>query len=382
MERTIFEEEHEQFRTSVRGFLEREAVPHQKQWDQQGIIDRRFFAKAGALGFLGMAVPERLGGGGNDDFRFNVIIAEEAQRLGLAGVGSGLTLQNDVCIPYYLNLADEEQQNRWLPEICSGTAITATAMTEPGAGSDLASLSTTATRDGDEYVVNGSKTFITNGTNADLVVVAVKTDPAAGHRGISLLVVERDMPGFERGRNLEKIGLHSQDTTELYFRDVRVPVANRLGEEGSGFKSLMLNLPQERMSIAVAAVAAARAALDWTMAYCHERSAFGQKIGSFQHSKFVLAECHTEVTIGQAFADRCITALDAGQLTPEEAAMAKWWCTELQKRVVDRCLQLHGGYGYMSEYRIAQAYVDARVTTIYGGTTEIMKEIIGRSLGF
>jgi alkylation response protein AidB-like acyl-CoA dehydrogenase len=380
--RRLFDDEHEQFRASVRAFLEKEAVPHHLEWEEAGLVDRELFRKAGDNGFLAMAAPERYGGGGVDDFRYNLVLSEEVQRLGLGGAGLGLTLHNDICLPYFLHLTDEEQKARWLPGICAGELITAVAMTEPGIGSDLASMTTTAIRDGDDYVVNGSKTFITNGINADLVITAVKTDPSQKHRGMSLLVLERGMAGFERGRNLEKVGLHSQDTAELFFTDVRVPVANRLGEEGSGFLGLVTNLPQERLSIAAAGVAAARAALDWTIEYCTERQAFGQPIGSFQNSKFVLAECETEVRIGQTFVDRCVEALNAGELTAEEAAMAKWWCTELQKKVVDRCVQLHGGYGYMLEYPIGRAYVDARITTIYGGTTEIMKEIIGRSLGF
>jgi alkylation response protein AidB-like acyl-CoA dehydrogenase len=259
--------------------------------------------------------------------------------------------------------------------------ITAIAMTEPGIGSDLASMSTTALPDGDHYLVNGSKTFITNGINADLVITAVKTDPGLRHQGMSLLVLERGMPGFERGRNLDKIGLHAQDTAELFFSDVSVPVSNRLGEEGEGFTYLVANLSQERLSIAAAGVAAARSALQWTVEYCQQRQAFGQPIGSFQNSRFVLAQIKSEVEIGQAFIDQCVQALNAGELTAEDAAMAKWWCTELQGRAVDQCVQLHGGYGYMHEYPIARAYLDARVTRIYGGTTEIMKEIIGRSLG-
>jgi alkylation response protein AidB-like acyl-CoA dehydrogenase len=381
VKRTLFEDEHDQFRASVRGFLEKEAVPHFLDWEREGLVDRELFRKAGELGFLGMAVPEEYGGGGVDDFRYNLVLIEEIQRLGLGGAGLGLTLHNDICLPYFLSLCTEEQKQRWLPGICSGELVTAIAMTEPGIGSDLASMSTSALLDGDVYVLNGSKTFITNGINSDLVIVAAKTDPSQKHRGMSLLVVERGMPGFERGRNLEKIGLHSQDTAELFFSDVRVPVANRLGDEGTGFFGLVNNLPQERLSIAAAGVAAARAALDWTIDYCRERKAFGQSIGSFQNSKFVLAECETEVRIGQEFVDRCVLALNDGELTAEEAAMAKWWCTELQKRVVDRGVQLHGGYGYMLEYPIARAYADARVTTIYGGTTEIMKEIVGRSLG-
>jgi len=329
-----------------------------------------------------MAAPARFGGGGVDDFRFNLVLGEEVQAAGAGGAGLALTLHNDICLPYFLSLATEEQQARWLPGVCSGELITAIAMTEPGTGSDLASMTTTAVRDGDDYVVNGAKTFITNGINADLVIVAVKTDPSQRHTGMSLLVLERGMAGFERGRNLEKLGLHSQDTAELFFSDVRVPAANLLGVEGGGFRHLVTNLPQERLSIGAAGVAAARAALGWTVAYCKDRHAFGQPIGSFQHSKFVLAECATEIEVAQAFVDACVLALNRRELSAEDAAMAKWWCTELQKRVVDRCLQLHGGYGYMLEYPIARAYADARITTIYGGTTEIMKEIIGRSMGF
>ena len=381
MRRTIFDESHELFRSSVRQFVEKEIVPNLDRWEREGLVDRDLFAKAGANGFLGMEVPEELGGGGVKDFRYNVVIGEEVQRAGCGGAGLGLTLHNDICLPYFLHLTDDEQRRRWLPGICSGELITAVAMTEPGMGSDLASMGTTAMRDGDDYVVNGSKTFITNGINADLVITAVKTDPSQRHKGMSLLILERGMEGFERGRNLEKVGLHSQDTAELFFTDVRVPVANRLGAEGEGFLQLVSNLPQERLSIAVAGVAAARAAFDWTLAYCKERQAFGQPVGSFQNSRFRLAEMQTEVEVAQAFVDRCVEALDVGELTAEEAAMAKWWCTELQGRVIDMGVQLHGGYGYMTEYPIARAYADARITRIYGGTTEIMKEIIGRSLG-
>ncbi len=381
MQRTLFDDEHDLFRESVRGFIAAEIAPHHEAWEAAGIADRSLFTKAGALGFLAMAAPEELGGGGVDDFRYNVVIAEEIQRAGINAAGLGWTLHNDICLPYFLSLCTDEQKARWIPGICSGELITAIAMTEPGIGSDLASMTTTAALDGDHYVVNGSKTFITNGINADLVITAVKTDPTQRHAGMSLVVVERGMDGFERGRNLEKIGMHAQDTAELFFTDVHVPLANRLGEEGSGFRSLVTKLPQERLSIAVTGVAAARTALDLTLDYVKERTAFGQPIGSFQNSRFRLAEMATEVEIAQTFVDRCVLALNARQLTAEEAAMAKWWCTELQKRVIDSCLQLHGGYGYMLEYPIARAYADARITTIYGGTTEIMKEIIGRSLG-
>jgi alkylation response protein AidB-like acyl-CoA dehydrogenase len=381
MRRDLFEDEHEALRASFRAWLDKEVVPHHQEWEQAGIVPHELFAAAGRHGFLGMAIPERYGGGGVDDFRYNLVIGEEVQAAGVGGAGLGLTLHNDICLPYFLRYCTDEQRERWLPGIASGELVTAIAMTEPGIGSDLASMSTTAIRDGDHYIVNGSKTFITNGVNADLVITAVKTDPSERHAGMSLVVLERGMPGFERGRNLEKLGLHSQDTAELFFTDVQVPQANLLGDEGQGFFQLVHNLPQERLSIATAGVAAARAAMGWTLDYITHRTAFGQPVGSFQNSRFVMAEIATEVEIAQTFVDRCVVALNAGELTAEEAAMAKWWCTELQKRVIDRCLQLHGGYGYMVEYPIARAYADARITTIYGGTTEIMKEIIGRSLG-
>jgi alkylation response protein AidB-like acyl-CoA dehydrogenase len=381
MRRDLFEEEHEALRASFRAWLDKEVVPHHLEWEQAGIVPHELFAAAGRHGFLGMAIPEQYGGGGVDDFRYNLVIGEEVQAAGVGGAGLGLTLHNDICLPYFLRYCTDEQRERWLPGIASGELVTAIAMTEPGIGSDLASMSTTALRDGDDYVVNGSKTFITNGINADLVITAVKTDPSQRHAGMSLVVLERGMPGFERGRNLEKLGLHSQDTAELFFTDVTVPRSNLLGEEGQGFFQLVHNLPQERLSIAASGVAAARAAMGWTLDYVTQRTAFGQPVGSFQNSRFVMAEIATEVEIAQVFVDRCVLALNAGELTAEEAAMAKWWCTELQKRVVDRALQLHGGYGYMLEYPIARAYADARITTIYGGTTEIMKEIIGRSLG-
>ncbi len=381
MERTVFEDEHEALRASFRSWLDKEVVPNHLEWEAAGIVPHDLFAAAGRLGFLGMAIPEEFGGGGVDDFRYNLVIDEEIQAAGVGGAGLGMSLHNDICLPYFLAYCTDEQRARWLPGIASGELVTAVAMTEPGIGSDLASMTTTAIRDGDHYVVNGSKTFITNGINADLVITAVKTDPTQKHRGISLLILERGMEGFERGRNLEKLGLHSQDTAELFFTDVSVPVDNLLGTEGNGFIQLVHNLPQERLSIAVAGVAAAKAALGWTLEYVKERTAFGQSVGSFQNSRFVLAELATEVEVAQVFVDRCVVALNDGVLTAEEAAMAKWWCTELQKRAVDRCLQLHGGYGYMLEYPIARAYADARITTIYGGTTEIMKEIIGRSLG-
>jgi alkylation response protein AidB-like acyl-CoA dehydrogenase len=327
-----------------------------------------------------MAVPTEWGGGGSRDFRFNVVIAEELAAAGIGGAGLGITLHNDITTPYFVEYCNDEQAARWLPGIATGELITAIAMTEPGTGSDLAGISTTAVLDGDEYVLNGSKTFITNGINSDLVIVAARTSPDR-HTGLTLLVVERGMAGFERGRNLEKVGMHSQDTAELFFRDVRVPVANRLGDEGKGFAYLTANLAQERLSIAVSGVATARAALGWTIDYVKERKAFGTTVSTFQNTKFVLAEVHTEVDIAQAFVDQCVRQLDAGTLTPAAAAQAKLWCTELQQRTVDRCLQLFGGYGYMLEYPIARAYADARITSIYGGTSEVMKTIIAKGIG-
>jgi len=381
MRRDIFEPEHADYRESVRRFVAEELVPNNEQWEADGIIDRKVFEKAAGKGMLAMAVDEEHGGSGVDDFRFNQILSEELAYAGVAAAGLGLALHNDICLPYFLEYCTPEQRERWLPGIADGTLITAIAMTEPGIGSDLASMSTSAIRDNGHYVVNGAKTFITNGIHADLVITAVKTDPSQKHRGMSLLIIERGMDGFDRGRNLEKVGMHSQDTAELFFQDVAVPVENRLGEEGQGFTYLVSNLPQERLSIAVSAVASAQAALDWTVEYVKERQAFGQAIATFQNTRFALAEMKTEIELATAYVDKSVVALNAGELTPEEAAMAKWWTTELQGRVVDRCVQLHGGYGYMLEYPIARAFVDARITRIYGGTTEIMKEIIGRSMG-
>jgi alkylation response protein AidB-like acyl-CoA dehydrogenase len=375
----LYEASHVAFRAMVRDFLAKEVVPHHEAWAEAGIVDRSVWLKAGEQGLLGMDVPEEYGGGGVKDFRYNAILAAEVSRVGASGLGFGL--HNDVVAPYLIDLCTDEQKARWLPGFVRGEIITAIAMTEPGAGSDLQGLQTTARRDGDEWVLNGSKTFITNGINADLVIVVARTDPEAGARGFSLLVVERGMPGFERGRNLDKIGLKAQDTAELFFDDVRVPSANLLGTEGHGFFHLMNNLPQERLSIAAVAVAASRLVLDRTVEYCKERTAFGRPIGKFQNTRFELAEMHTEVTIAETYLEKAILEHNAGRFTVEDAAMAKWWTTELQKKVVDRCLQLHGGYGYMLEYPVARAFLDTRIQTIYGGTTEIMKEIVGRSLG-
>ncbi|MDX6266953.1 MAG: hypothetical protein QOD70_1693 [Frankiales bacterium] len=379
MQRNLYEPEHDAFRDSVRTFCEKQIAPFHADWEKQGIVPRELWLEAGKQGLLGTDVPEEYGGGGVPDFRYNCVVAEEVTRVG--GSGVGFTLHNDVVAPYLLKLGTDEQKQRWLPGFCSGELITAIAMTEPGTGSDLQGIKAAAKKDGDDWVLNGSKTFITNGINADLVIVVAQTDPEAGARGFSLLVVERGMPGFERGRNLDKVGMKAQDTAELFFDNVRVPARNLLGTEGMGFVHLMDCLPQERLSIAVVAVAAARKVLDLTVDYCKERKAFGKPIGSFQHSRFVLAELETEVCIAEQYLDRCIAEHNARRFEVKDAAMAKWWTTELQKKVVDSCVQLHGGYGYMLEYPVAKAFMDSRVQTIYGGTTEIMKEIVGRSLG-
>lgn len=380
MKRTLFEPEHLMFREAVRRFVAQEIVPHHEQWEKEGMVSRELWRKAGQLGFLCTDVPEQYGGGGLKDFRYNAIVNEELARVGATGVGFGL--HSDVVVPYMMNYATEEQKQRWLPKMCSGEAIGAIAMSEPNAGSDLAGVQTTAVSHPTHYLLNGQKTFITNGILSDIVIVVAKTDTSSRHGGITLFVVERGMAGFERGRRLEKIGLKAQDTAELFFHNVQVPPENRLGQEGQGFYYLMQQLAQERLTVAVMAVAACEAMLEMTITYCKERTAFGRPIGTFQNSRFKLAEMKTEIEIGRVFIDRCIMELNAGELTAEDAAMAKWWATELQKRVADECLQLHGGYGYMLEYPIARAYLDARVQTIYAGTTEIMKEIIGRSMGF
>ncbi len=381
MDRDLFDDDHNAFRSSVRQFIERHVRAEYDRWEAEGLVDRELWRKAGAAGFLGMSVPAEYGGGDVDDFRYNAVLVEEFARIGAPSLSSGFGLHNDVVAPYLQDLANEEQKKRWLPGFCSGDLVTAIAMTEPGAGSDLKAVRTTARRDGDSYVIEGQKTFITNGIHSDLVIVVAKTDPAAGARGISLIAVERGTEGFRRGRKLAKAGMHSQDTAELYFDAARVPAENLLGEEGQGFAYLMRNLPQERMSIAVVAVAASRAAFDWTVEYCHARKAFGSQIGSFQNSRFRLAEMATEIELSQTYLDRCIRELNRGTLSAVDAAKAKWWTTEMQKRVMDTCLQLHGGYGYMDEYPISKAYVDSRIQTIYGGTTEIMKEIVGRTMG-
>lgn len=378
MKRTLFDTEHDAYRESVGTLLDRSVVPHFDEWQKAGVVPRSFFTQCGELGVFA-AVPEEYGGAGVDDFRYNVILQEEGARRGVVAASLGPTLQADVVLPYLLELTDSEQKARWLPGVASGETIIAIAMTEPGTGSDLAGISTRAVREGDHYVVNGAKTFITNGINADLVVVVVRTGDDR-HKGLSLLVVERDTPGFQRGRNLEKLGLHAQDTAELSFTDARVPVENLLGSEGDGFVALARNLPQERLSIAAYAMAHARTALDQTIAHVRTRKAFGRPIGAFQATGHRLADLVTDVEITQHYVDRCIMELVEGELSATDAAKAKLASTELQGRVLDACLQLHGGYGYMLEYPVAQAFADARVSRIYGGTSEIMREIIARSL--
>jgi alkylation response protein AidB-like acyl-CoA dehydrogenase len=379
MEQHLYEPIHEEFRALCREFMAREAVPHYASWEEEGIVDREVWRKAGAAGLLGMDVDEEYGGGGQRDFRFNAVLLEETVTSGCSGLGFGL--HNDVVAPYLTELTTPDQRKRWLPGFCSGDIVTAIAMSEPGAGSDLAGVRTSAVRDGSFYVLNGQKTFITNGDMADLVVVVAKTAPEQGAHGVSLIAVERGTPGFTRGRRLAKVGQKANDTAELFFDDCRVPADNLIGTENHGFYHLMANLPRERLSIAVGAVAAAERLLSITLDYARSREAFGRPIGSFQHNRFVLAELDTEITIARTFLNHCVSEFNAGRLSVVDAAKAKWWTTELQNKVADRCVQLHGGYGYMLEYPVAKAWLNGRVQTIYGGTTEIMKEIIGRSLG-
>lgn len=378
LRRTIFSEDHHLYRRAVQEFIAKEIAPHHEEWERAGMVSREAWLAAGAGGHLCHSVAEEFGGAGVEDFRYPVVLMEELAK-SLAS-GPGFAVHSEMVVPYIQQHCTDEQKARWLPGCVTGEMITAVAMSEPGTGSDLSGIKTRAVRDGDTYVVNGTKTFISNGQLADLVIVVVRTDEDP-HRGLSLLVVERGMDGFERGRNLDKLGMKAQDTSELFFSDVRVPVENRIGEEGTGFFYLMSGLERERLSIAVGAVATGWRAFEETMGYIKERKAFGRPIGKFQHSRFVMAEMATELEIAQVFVDRCTLDLVEGRLTADIAAMAKWWTTELQLRVIDRGVQLHGGYGFMMEYPIARMYADGRAQTIYGGTTEIMKELIGRSLG-
>ncbi|MFC8528919.1 acyl-CoA dehydrogenase family protein [Nocardia sp. NPDC057227] len=376
MRRTLFADEHEQFRAAVRSFLEKNAVPHTAEWEAAGQVDRGFWRAAAAQGLVGFAAPEEFGGAGLRDFRFNAVLNEEVVRTGT--VGDGFSLTNDIVLPYYLDIASSEQQRRWLPGIVSGDTAIAIAMSEPGTGSDLRAIKTTAVRERDGWRLNGAKTFVTRGIQAELIIVAARTPEADG---FGLFVVPSESAGFERGRKLEKIGRRAQDTAELFFRDVLVPEENVLGEPGNGLRLLMGNLAQERLSMAVVAVASAEHAVRTALDYARERTAFGQPIGSFQANRFRLADLSTRVGVARVFIDRCIEARNSGELTAAEAAGAKFWTTELEFEALDACLQLHGGYGYMEEYEVARRWRDARVQQIYGGTNEIMREIVGRSLG-
>jgi len=380
VKRDLYTQDHELYRESVREFLVREVQPHQDKWDEDGMIDRSVFAKAADQGLYGIQIGTEYGGSGEHDYRYRMVVCEEIARINALSFGLTISLQDDLVLHYLLDLTTEEQRRRWLPDFAAGRTIGALAMTEPGTGSDLQGIKAQAVRDGNDWVLNGQKTFISSGIMSDLVIVAARTDPAAGSRGLSLFVVERDMPGFIRGRKLAKIGLPGQDTAELFFEDVRIPSENLLGSEGRGLQHLMSHLPRERLGVSATAIATSRAIFDMTRKYCTERNAFAKPIADFQHIRFELAEMSTEIDVAEAYVDRSVRAYNAGELTPTDAAKGKWYVSELQKRVIDRCLQLHGGYGYMLEYPVAKAYVDTRIQTIYGGTTEIMKELIGREL--
>jgi long-chain-acyl-CoA dehydrogenase len=380
MDRGLYTEDHEQFRKVVGEFVRREVEPHLEEWDEQRSTGRDVWVAAGEQGVVGLSGPEEYGGPGLDDFRYRMIVCEELAKVGAASLGSSFGLQDDILIPYVSALGTDEQKQRWLPDMCAGRKIMAVAMTEPGTGSDLKGIRTNGVKVDGGWRVNGSKTFITSGIQSDYVVVVTRTDPAGGTDAFSLLVVEDGMPGFSRGRKLDKLGLKAQDTAELFFEDVFVPEDNLLGVVGGGFRQLMQHLPLERLSIAAMAIAAADAALAWTLTYTSEREAFGQPVADFQNSRFVLADMATELDVTRAYVDKCVLAFNDGSLSAVDAAKAKLWATEVQNRVVDRCLQLHGGYGWMMEYPIARAYLDARVQKIYGGTNQIMRQIIGREL--
>jgi acyl-CoA dehydrogenase len=379
--RSIVEPEHEDYRESFARFLQAEVVPHYDEWERACIVPRELFTKCAEHGFLAMEVPERYGGNGVSDWRFNVVLAEEGIRAGVGDAMAGPMLHSDVVLPYLMASATEDQKARWLPDVASGEKILAIAMTEPGTGSDLAAIKTRAKRQDDgSYIVNGTKTFITNGINADIVVVAVRTSEDK-HGGLSLFVLERGMEGFERGKQIGKLGQHASDTSELFFNDVPVPEENMLGPEGSGFLQLVSRLVPERLILAVGAIAGCEYAFAITLEYIKQRTAFGRPIGSFQNSRFRMAELKTKIELTRCFIDRCIERHVAGTCSVEEAAMAKWWTTELLGEVTDTGVQLHGGYGYTTEYAIGKAWVDARISRIYAGTNEIMKELIGRTLG-
>ena len=376
--RTLFEQEHDAFRDSVRRFMNEQVVPNDERWMEQGYVDRDVWLKAGANGFLLPTMPEEYGGAAADK-RYSVVLMEEQSRANCSSLG--YSLHSEIVAPYILHYASDHLKQKYLPKMATGEYIGAIAMSEPAAGSDLQGIKTTAIKQGDHYLLNGSKTFITNGWHADLVIVVAKTDPERGAKGTSLLIVDTSMPGFTKGKRLKKVGLKGQDTSELFFDNVKVPVENLLGEENNGFIYLMQELPWERLQIAIMAVAKAEAAISWTLDYVRERKAFGKSVASFQNTRFTLAELSTEVQIARVFVDKCIELILEDKLDTATASMAKYWCSDLECKVVDECVQLHGGYGYMLEYPIARAYLDARVQRIYGGTNEIMKEVIQRSLG-
>ena len=380
MRRTLYGPDHEAYRGTVREFLTREVVPHQHDWDRDHRIDRNVFVNAAKAGIYALEVDERYGGADEHDYRYRMVVCEEIAKVNALSFGLTISLQDDLVLHYLLDLTTEDQKQRWLPGFASGELIGALAMTEPGAGSDLRGIRTSARRDGDRWILNGQKTFISSGIMADLVVVAARTDQEGGSRGFSLFAVERDTPGFRRGRQLEKIGLPAQDTAELFFDDAVVPLDNLLGEEGRGLQYLMSHLPRERLGVTAQAMATSRVILEQTVRYCQERNAFGRPLAALQHIRFELAELATELDIVEAYVDKSVQAFNAGELSPVDAAKGKWYVSELQRRLIDRCLQLHGGYGYMVEYPVARAYLDTRAQTIYGGSTEIMKELIGREI--
>ncbi len=380
MDENFYADDHESFRTVVREFVEREVTPQLDTWEKERFIPRQTWRNAGAQGVLGIRIAEEHGGSGMTDFRFRSVVQEELTRVGAAALASGFSINDDVVAGYLATFGTADQQRTWLPRMAAGEVVASIAMSEPGAGSDLRAMRTTAHRSGDTWVLNGAKTFITSGFSSDVVIVAARTGERHGRPRLSLFVTPTDTPGFSRGRKLDKLGLHAQDTAELAFDTMELPASSLLGEEGRGFHYLTQQLPLERISIAWRALASAEAALAWTVDYTREREAFGQRIIDFQNSRFKLAEISTEIDITRAFMEKCTVRLNAGQLDAVTAAKAKWWTTELQKRCVDSCLQLHGGYGYMDEYPISRAYADARVQTLVGGTTEIMKEIIGREI--
>jgi long-chain-acyl-CoA dehydrogenase len=381
MKRTIYNEDHEDFRSAVRTWLERSVIPNGEDYIAAKALPREFWLEAGAQGFLGLAIPEEYGGAGADDFRFNAVLAEELAKVN-AALPTCVGIHSDITAPYLVELGTPAQKEKYLPKVASGECLLAIGMTEPSGGSDLAALKTTAVRDGDEWVINGSKTFITNGYSCDLVITAVRTAPELGPKGITLFAIPADAPGFSRGRKLDKVGMEESDTAELFFENVRLTDADIVGELNKGFIHMMVKLAQERIACAVANTAHAKQILEETIKYAHDRQAFGQPIGKFQHIKFLLAELVTQIEVCETYMDKCVDAHTRGELTAVDAAKAKWWSSQAQSEVLDHCVQIHGGYGFMNEYRVARAWRDARVTKIWAGSNEIMKELIGRELGF